>query len=195
MSPHITLKTTLKQQVKLSDSEIDTIVQQFSPITLKKKQTFQPIHNKVTSIGFLVNGTLQSQIVDMQGNLKTDFFAVPHQFITDLNGFILGAPSLMHIEAASESTLLSLSIEKMHQLQNDIPRLGEYVQRLCIVSLLDTLQKQRKCRCGTVEERLLAFGQEYPHLEQAVAAKSIASFLEMDQATLCRVRKNRWKYP
>jgi hypothetical protein len=190
MNPHATLKTTLKQQVKLTDTQIDSIVQQFSITTLACRQTFQPVNSRVVQFGFVTEGILQSQVITNNGSFKTHFFTRPNEFINDLNGFTRGVLSVLNIEACTPCTLLTLPVDKVKILQQEIPVLGKYIHWLCNVLLLEILEKQRVCRYGTAEGRFEAFCQEYPNLEHSVPANSIASFLEMDPATLSRTRKN-----
>lgn len=142
---------------------------------------------KMDMLYFLMEGVLRGYVVDENGQDITDCFVCNvGDPVMGCGGFC--APSAVHIEAISACQLLALPmcelllrLDRPEIMQIYCSQLEQALQRHWTVKML-------LYRCDAME-RYRWFLEKYPHLENVVNGKHVASFLGMTPVTLSRLRR------
>ena len=145
---------------------------------------------KMEVLYFLLEGVLRGYVVDENGQDITDCFVCnTGEPVIGCGGFC--APSLVHIEAISPCQLLALPVSELLSMLDRPEIMGLYCSQLEQALQRHWTMKMLLYRCDALE-RYRWFLDRYPHLENQVNGKHVASFLGMTPVTLSRLRR-KWK--
>lgn len=141
----------------------------------------------INQLSFLLSGILRGFFFDYNGRDITDCFGAKCG-VPAIPVFQLDAPSLISIEALTDSQLLCIPVaDAMTLLENDVRTVHIY-NSLLRNSLLEHWQIKTVLHKRTSMERYQWFLQAYPGLIDQVTHRYIASFLEMSPVTLSCLR-------
>lgn len=156
---------------------------------LRKRQYLLQEGEICKSVAFVSQGMLRSYTVDEKSNEHILQFAPEGWFISDLNSFIIEAPSNLNIDAVENSELILINKAAHVYLENAIPDFfkfnylqyrGAYIALQKRITGMFTL---------STEEKYLNLLQIYPDIMQCVPQHMIASYLGLTPETVSRVRK------
>jgi CRP-like cAMP-binding protein len=140
---------------------------------------------------FVNKGCLRTYFVDDKGQEHIVQFAVEEWWTGEMYSFLTGQPSLYHIDALEDSELLLIEKSQWDQLFTEIPKF-ERLFRMLLQNAFIALQRRITDNMSlTAEERYIKFSQQYPHLEQRLPLKQIASYLGITPESLSRIRGKR----
>jgi CRP-like cAMP-binding protein len=155
---------------------------------IKKKQFIgQPGFARIHET-YVVKGAFRTFFIDNSGNEQTTQFAIDDWYINDSTSYITGEPATLYIEALEDSIIADIPKQKFEALCDTYPALQKlyrmaaqggyaYAQKRMIANL----QK-------SAEERYLDFNRNYALIEQRVPQHALASYLNMSQEYLSKIR-------
>lgn len=154
----------------------------------KKQYLVQPGFPNTDQI-YVIQGALRAFFMDSEGKEQTFQFAIEDWYISDVNSYLTGAPATMFVEALEDSVVAFLPKVEFEQMCDRYPRWQKttrifvqagfaYAQRRMIANL----QK-------SAEDRYLEFVRDYQQIEQRVPRHALASYLNMSQEYLSKIRK------
>jgi CRP-like cAMP-binding protein len=175
------------EKLGLDMKHFETFSSQLKVKKLKKKEHLIREGSVCNFIGFVASGTLRSYVMNDEGEFNNDFY-FDHDFVSAYTSFLTQMPTNCNIEALSNSTIHTISYEKLNKLiaqDSAFLKLGKYISDLYFI---------RKCRRETsflkqsATERLEGLSTLYPGIQQRVSQYHIASYLGIKPESLSRIK-------
>ncbi len=137
---------------------------------------------------YVIKGTFRAFFIDNTGNEQTIQFAIDDWYINDLRSYLTGEPATLYIEALEDSIIADIPKKEFEALCDQYPTMQKlyrmaaqggfaYAQK----RMISNLQK-------SAEERYLDFHRNYPQIEMRVPQHALASYLNMSQEYLSKIR-------
>lgn len=137
---------------------------------------------------YVVKGAFRAFFIDNAGNEQTIQFAIDDWYINDMRSLITGESATLYIEALEDSIIADIPMNLFEGLCDKYPTMQKlyriaaqggyaYAQK----RMISNLQK-------SAEERYLDFHRNYAAIEQRVPQHALASYLNMSQEYLSKIR-------
>ncbi|WP_316845800.1 Crp/Fnr family transcriptional regulator [Pedobacter psychrodurus] len=181
------LMSLFTEKLGLDMSHFELFRSQLKLKNLKKKEHLIREGSVCHFIGFVSSGTLRSYVMNEEGEFNNDFY-FDHDFVSAYTSFLTQMPTNCNIEALTDSTIYTISSEKLNTLitqDSAFLKLGKYISDLYFI---------RKCRRETsflkqtAAERLEGLSTLYPGIQQRVSQYHIASYLGIKPESLSRIK-------
>lgn len=115
-------------------------------------------------------------------------FAFEHNFCCDYMSLLTKQPTPLEVVALEPSNMVYITNEQFARLGRT--NVGQVIQQISAESsFVDKQQQQIELLTRTAEERYQILTKKFPHIEQRVAQKHIASYLGITPQSLSRIRK------
>jgi len=168
--------------------ELDLLDQFFETKNITKKKHVLESGQVCNFIAFIASGTVRHFHVK-DGIEKTCDISFENSWVTDFHSFTHHMPGVMNLQALEDSTVLSISAEKLTALYQVCPRYESFgrlmaeqvAQRATTIAMSLSSEKP--------EERFLKLLENRPDLFQRVPQKYIANFLGVSPESLSRIQK------
>lgn len=156
--------------------------------TFSKGDTILGINEKITSIGFVLEGIVRSYYLDMDGNDITRNFHSEHYSVMD-EGLIGYDKSLCAYEAIEDSIIMLIDVKCL----KDLIRKSENLKDVYIAALESGIQyklyRENEFLMSNATERYLRFKKDFPELIGRVKQTYISTYLGITPESLSRIRK------
>jgi len=172
----------------LSDNLIRYLNKTLTPITLKKKEIFLQKGEVSNKISFILKGMVRSYYINNDGEETSAWFMKEGDVIISVSSFFQRTPSYEFIEALEDTMLLYITYEELQNAYTLYPEFN-VVGRI-ITEKYYVLSEERLLgiRNRKAKERYDFLLQQHPEILLRVPAKYIASYLDIDKATLSRLK-------
>jgi CRP-like cAMP-binding protein len=137
---------------------------------------------------YVRRGWLRTFFIDNDGNEKTSAVITENSYGTEWTSFVSQQPSLQFIEAAENSELLSISYRKFSRLVKEDVFWKELYIKCLESAFLNQGRKIAALMTLNAKERYQKLLKGNPVLIQKLSNKILASFLDMREETLSRVK-------
>ncbi|MBI9060023.1 Crp/Fnr family transcriptional regulator [Labilibaculum sp. DW002] len=180
---HILTKT------ELSSEELKTISDSFIEIPVKKRE-FLLKPGKVSQYEyFIAKGCIRSFVIDEKGNEHNNRFGIEESWIGDILSYYNQTPASYHIQALEDSVVFAIKLDQMNLLMDTMPAFEHYSRIKFQYGVLSLQLRLTEKLSLSAEKRFLEFIKRYPHLEQRIPQKHIASYLGITPEFLSLLRK------
>ncbi len=184
------LTSYLKVNFKFSDSEMEKIMDCFSPKFLEKKDFFLRAGQYCKNIAFVEEGSfLYFQIVD--GQEKVCDFAFKNDWVTQYKSLLSNLPSEISIRALEKSQILLMDFEKMRVLSEALPAVNLIRSTMAEQYFTKSTQRASNLVNLDAKARYLALLEDLPDIHQRVPQYHIASYLGIKPQSLSRIRAKK----
>lgn len=183
--------SNLSRHIKLSPAEIEQFTSTIQVKKLRKRQYFLQPGDVMRYDCYVTEGCLRQYYVDNKGQEHTMMFAFEDWWTGDMYSFLSGQPTRYHLEALEDSTLLLIGRQPLEQLYDEIPQLNRFFRILLQNAYIGMTDRINQSLSMTAEERYHAFLHRYPHFEQRLTLKHIATYLGITPESLSRIRSQR----
>lgn len=168
----------------LSNEEREIVVNSFQWEKIKKKQIIFSSGEKNTRHYFVEKGLLRMYVMDSNGKEFNVLFASENQWIGDLTTPL---ETLFFLDAVENSSVYSISDDKMNLLTNNFSSFVKYLKRSYIF-----LQKRLvSILVNTAEENYEELYQNHPELIQRLPQYHISSYLGVTPVFLSKILSKR----
>ena len=183
----------IKNQVSISDRELEVVLSKFQEKYYKKKEHL--LHfDKISKYEFFIkSGCVRTYITDFNGVEHNIFFSIENWWAGDLQSFINRIPATYSIQALEDTTVFVISKENWDFIVNDIPRFSEYSRILFRNAVIAQQQRIVQNLSFTAKERYQYFIDNYANLVQRITQKHIASYLGITPEFLSMLRNQKKK--
>lgn len=181
----------LSRFIRLSPEEISIFTSAIKVRQLRKRQYLLQPGDVMRYECFVTEGCLRQYYIDDKGVEHTLMFAFEDWWAGDMYSFLSGQPSKYTVEALEDSTLLLIERQRLEELYDEIPQLNRFYRILLQNAYIAMSDRISQTLTMTAEERYYAFLQRYPHFEQRLSLKHIASYLGITPESLSRIRNQR----
>ncbi len=175
--------------ISLEKSEADLLLSLFQIITVLKKELIINQGRNCDMLFFVESGSFRAYHLNKDGKESTIMFAPEDWWVTDMNAFLNGTPSLLSLEALEESKIYGISRKNFDLVVDKIPKLERFFRILFQRAYIREQLRVMDTISLTTEERYLNFLHKYPNLVQKVTQKQIASYLGVTPEFLSSLKK------
>lgn len=183
------LRSHIEKRVHLTDTDFSECSKYFIYKKLKKKQFFLHEGEVCRYFGFVVSGCLRVYTIDQLANEHIIQFGVEDWWVSDMNSYLSGEPSVYNIDALHDSELFLLEKNNRENMLNAVPKMERFFRLLLEANYVATHGRLNDALSTTAEERYLKFIKNYPHLFEKIPQHYIASYLGITPQSLSRIRK------
>lgn len=170
---------------------IDSIEGHFKPLEVKQNTVLLNAGETCREIYYVKSGALRTFFVDEDGTEKTSSVAIERYFGTAWMSFVRQIPSEELIEAVEDSELLAIGHKDFMQLvETDSFWKDIYIKAL-EMALLNHSRKVQAIMTLDAKARYQKLMNGNPILIQKLSNKTLASFLDMREETLSRIKSKR----
>lgn len=182
------LNTLLKIFADFTDSELDYIFTFFKPKTTKKNSILLHEGNICKEFYFIDKGCFRTYFIDKNGNEKTRYVVLDNQVGTALKSFITQKPSIEFIEALEDTEYLTISNNDFFQLNKGLENWKIFYQTILERAYSFQNRKIEALMTQTAKQRYEDLIKRNPELTQRLNNKILASYLDMREETLSRLK-------
>lgn len=175
----------IKQRGRFTPDDLAAVEAIVTEVTIVSGDDVLRAGEVSSTLFFLRSGSMLRSRKNDDGELVVDDLFVANDWVLDHNSFTGRSPALCNITAQTDSQLLALKIEDIHELIAASPaffQLGSILQ-------MGTARQELFDKYVSPEERYRFVLEQRPELLHSFPLKFIASFLKMTPETLSRVRK------
>lgn len=146
--------------------------------------------NVCKQLFFIVDGVLRIMMVNDKGNEVTHYFLKENQFCTILNSFVNEVPAKESIQAACDTTVMTVSHTRLMALYQQIPYLKSLIDDITHKALLEKIQVRNAYLGQDSTARYKLFMERQADIALRIPLNDIASYLGITPQSLSRIRKN-----
>ena len=182
------LKIFLKNFADFEEEELDKIVGFFKPKSVKKNDILLHEGNVSREFYYVHSGCIRTFFIDKNGYEKTRYVMLDNQIGTTLSSFISQKPSIEFIEALDDTELLAISYQDFYRLINEIDNWKNFYQKILERAYSFQNKKIEALVTLTAKQRYEQLLTENPVFIQRLSNKVLASYLDMREETLSRLK-------
>lgn len=172
----------------IEDNQLDDILSLFTIKNVKRNTILVSEGEISKSIYLIKSGSMRTYHLTRQGLEKTRYIGFEDSVITSFASFITQSPSKEYVDTLEESELYVLSHKNFYQLVKTIPAWSQFYSKLLEATYIFQNQKIADLITLTAKERYDKLYLENPHYIKRLSNKILASYLDIRQETLSRLK-------
>ena len=185
------LKKYLRHNITVGDDILNEIVQSFKPVRFRKNSILLSHGEVCDTLYFINKGCMRTYYLTLTGSEKTRYIAVEGIVITALNSFISQTASFEFIDSLEDVELLCISRSAFYRLAEKYPEWGKFYLRLLEFAYIYQNKKIEELVTLSAGERYALLMKEYPGYIKRLSNKILASYLDITQETLSRLKSRQ----
>jgi len=182
------LTLLLKTFVNLEEKKIAKIIKCFKLKSVKKNAILLHEGMICKEFYFVQKGCLRNYFINKEGHEKTNLVTLDESAGTSVASFISQKPSLEFIEALEDSELFIITYDDFHHLVHEIPNWKDFYLKFLEGVYLYQSRKVEALMTLNAKQRFQKLQKGNPVLIQRLSNKVLASFLDMREETLSRIK-------
>jgi len=168
---------------------IKVVESQLSVRSLKKNQVILTPGYIADHIYFLETGTARGYFYDGEGKEHTLYMWDERSIITDSMSYFSDQPTDLYIEVSQNSTLLSLSREKLQEIMSAFPYLEVVIDSIFFNDFLACRKRIMDLISLNPVDRYNNLTKSFPKVDLKFQQQDIASYLGTSRQTLSRSKR------
>jgi CRP-like cAMP-binding protein len=185
-------KDNLKKLIRMfsifDEKDLDKVVDCFTPRLIKKNEILVAAGDISKEFYFINKGCIRTYFITKQGHEKTRYIMIEPSIGTALTSFISQKPSFEFIDALEQTELLAISHRNFYRLVDEIPSWGNFYVKIMEMAYSFQNRKIESLVTLSAKERYNQLIKENPRTVQRVSNKILASYLDIKQETLSRLK-------
>jgi CRP/FNR family transcriptional regulator, anaerobic regulatory protein len=185
-------KDRLKQLIQLFSSieekDLEKVIDCFKLRSVKKNEILVSAGDTSKEFYFISNGCIRTYFITKQGHEKTRYIMVEPSIGTALTSFISQKPSFEFVDALEETEILAISHKDFFRLADEIPQWKNFYLKIMEMAYSFQNRKIESLVTLSAKERYDQLIKENPKVVQRVSNKILASYLDIKQETLSRLK-------
>ncbi len=182
------LKYYLRANTKIDDEQIDNIISCFKPKTVKKNTILLAEGEICKELYFVGSGCIRTFYITKKGQEKTRYIAFENAIATSLTSFISRQPSFEFVDTLEHCALYTMGHQDFYRLIAEIPAWEKFYRILLETAYLYQNKKIESLVTLTARQRYDELMAERPSYIQRLSNKILASYLDITQETLSRLK-------
>lgn len=183
------LITCINEIYPISPKAAKALMEVITVQEFKKEETFVKKGLSNNSEYVILNGYCRSYVHDQMGNELTLSFYIPNTAITPNLIRTKQNLSVLNLHAISDCKIATFSAGDLASLMGSNREISDWANTVLQKELLQKVEKEINQASLNAKERLLAFRDKYPALENQIPHAYIASYLGITTVSLSRIRK------
>jgi|SRR5690606_17745579 CRP-like cAMP-binding protein len=182
------LQYYLRVNTNLDDKQIDRIISYFKFRAEKKNTALLSEGEICKELYFVHSGCIRTYYLTKQGHEKTRYVAFENSIATSISSFISQQQSFEFVDTLENSEILVISHRDFYQLVSEIPQWEKFYRVLLETAYLYQNKKIESLVTLTAKQRYDKLMAENPFYIQRLSNKILASYLDIAQETLSRLK-------
>jgi CRP-like cAMP-binding protein len=182
------LKYYLRANTNIDDKQIDKIISCFRFRAVKKNTILLCEGEICTEFYFVHSGCIRTYYITKQGHEKTRYIAFDNSIATSISSFISQQQSFEFVDTLEDSELYVISQKDFYMLVSEIPQWEKFYRSLLEMAYLYQNKKIENLVTLTARQRYDKLITETPFYVQRLSNKILASYLDITQETLSRLK-------
>jgi CRP-like cAMP-binding protein len=182
------LKSVLKMFAHFEEDEFAKILGCFKLKSVSKNEVLLHAGSICKEFYFVQTGCIRTFFVDKNGHDKTRYIMLNNHIGTALTSFTSQKPTIEMIEALEDTELLAISHTEFYRLNNEMDNWRNFYQRILEMAYSFQNKKIEQRVTLTAKQRYENIWNENPALIQQVSNKILASYLDIREETLSRLK-------
>lgn len=181
----------IRERITVTDEELAIILSYFQPMKVKKDELLITHGQSSQRTFFVGKGCLRIYFINEEGQDATRYFAFENNFATALVSFISGDPSQEFIQAVEPSELLYIAQKDFYHLLDIIPAWEKFYRSYLEKAYVNNTNRLMSFITMDARERYAQLLAEDPIIVQRLPNKIVASYLNISQETLSRLKTKK----
>jgi CRP-like cAMP-binding protein len=182
------LKQVLKHLVDFNEQELQIITECFKPKSIKRNASLLLQGEVCSEFYFVHSGCIRTGFLTKDGIEKTRYVMPDNYIGTALTSFISQQPSFEFVDAQEDSELLVISHSDFFKLNQELASWKVFYQRILEMAYAFQNKKIEGLVTLTAKQRYELLLREDAILTQKLSNRVLASYLDMSQETLSRLK-------
>ncbi|MEI3801250.1 MULTISPECIES: Crp/Fnr family transcriptional regulator [unclassified Chitinophaga] len=185
------LSAFILSKISVTDAQLGVILSHFKPLQAGRNQLLLTEGEVARNIFFVAGGCIRIYFIDENGQEATRYLAFENNFACGLMSFIAQQTSHEFIQAVLPSQLLSISRNDFYYLLDIIPSWEKFYRSYLENAYVINTGRLMSFITQSAGERYRRLLDESPHIVQRLPNKLVASYLNISQETLSRLKSKR----
>ena len=185
-------KNNLKQLIKMfssfNENDLDEVIRCFHPRSIKKNSILLSEGETSREFYFIYKGCIRTYFISKQGHEKTRYIMIEPSIGTALTSFISQKTSFEFIDVLEDSELLVISRNDFYKLTETIPAWKDFYLKIMEMAYSFQTAKIESLVTLSAKQRYEQLLKAQPKLIQRLSNKVLASYLDVTQETLSRLK-------
>lgn len=181
-------KKRLFTYAAFTEEELELILSFFKPVVVKKNEFLLNQGSVCKEYYYMHTGGIRTFFIDRNGCEKTRYVMLENGLGTTLSSFVNQEPSLEFIQAIDDSKLLAISRDKFYQLVETMDSWKIFYAKILEDAYTYQNKKIETLVTLTAKQRYQQLLAERPEYIQRLSNKMLASYLDMREETLSRLK-------
>ena len=174
--------------IKLDMNDVSSLLSISKIQMYLKGQTIIGINEKLTHMGFVLNGIVRSYYLDMDGNEITKNFHKESYLLMD-EGLIGYDRSICPYETLEGSAIILFDVVKLRSMIQNSEKLKDMYIAALESGIKYKLHRENEFLMNNATKRYLQFEKDYPELVDRVKQAHISTYLGITPESLSRIKK------
>ncbi|MDR0228723.1 MAG: Crp/Fnr family transcriptional regulator [Flavobacteriaceae bacterium] len=183
----------IKNFIPVNNQDLDIILSKFTFEQYDKGIQLTEANSDKQKLYFVCNGCLRIYYINEAGVDATRYFAFENQFVTALVSMISRKPSEEYIQALEHTTVYSISHTNFLALLEEIPLWEKFYRHYLEIAFLNNTNRLYTLSTMDASKRYEELLDQDPIIVQRLPNKIVASYLNVSQETLSRIKTKIWK--
>jgi CRP-like cAMP-binding protein len=188
MDPRINLRQLIQYFSPFDAKELDKVVECFHIRRLEKNAVLLHAGDVCKEFYFIHQGCIRTYFITKQGHEKTRYLMIEPSIGTALTSFISQKPSFEFIDALEKTELLAISHTDFYRLAAEVPAWKSFYLKIMEMAYSFQNRKIESLVTLSATERYHQLLKENPKVVQRLSNKIVASYLDIKQETLSRLK-------
>jgi CRP-like cAMP-binding protein len=183
-------KEYLQRGYRIDDHEWEVMRDRCELQAVPKGEYFVREGKICRKLAFIAVGVMRYTRFEESGDETTCFFVSENDFVGDPESFEAQKPSDKNLQAITDCVLVTLSYADRGLLLKELPRFPEVMATIDRKTTMDLLRQRDFLINRDAAAKYQWFVEHFPHILKRVPLGHIASFLDITQQSLSRLRRH-----
>lgn len=185
------LTNYILSKINVTDAQLSVILSHFKSLKTVRNQLLLAEGEVAKNIFFVSSGCVRVYFIDENGQEATRYFAFENNFVSGLMSFIPQQPSHEFIQVVLPAQLLTISRNDFYYLLDTIPAWEKFYRHYLENAYVVNTGRLMSFITLSAGDRYRQLLNENPHIVQRLPNKLVASYLNISQETLSRLKSKR----
>jgi len=185
------LKMVLNLFADFNEQELENISACFKPTSVRKNDILVHAGSVCNNFYFVRTGCLRTFFMDRNGHEKTRYVMLDNHIGTALTSFISQQASFEFLEALEDTEVLSINHSDFYRFNVEMKNWKHFYQRILEMAYAFQNKRIEQLTTLTARQRYETVLKENPVLLQRLSNRVLASYLDIREETLSRLKRDK----
>jgi CRP-like cAMP-binding protein len=182
------LKYYIKKNIDINDNQLDEITSHFQLKTVKRNSVLLSAGETCKELYIVNSGCIRTYYITKQGHEKTRYIAFEGTIVTSLASFISQQSSFEFMDAIEDTELFVIRHNDFNKLLVKVPAWETFYRKILEMAYIYQNKRIESLVTLTAKQRYDKLLKENPEYFQRLSNKILATYLDITQETLSRLK-------